>query len=207
MKNIFKKERNFFLFIFGLVLIFYYKAFSIHFFQDDYFFLTITKINNLQGFFNFFSPIRSISFRPIPSESFYFLLSLLNYNTFIGHVSVFITYFFGLYFFYQCIKLVSKNSLLAQIVVFLYAINFSHVFQLYWFTSFQEVVLFTALTGSFFFYLRKKFWQSLVFFIIALCSKETALFYPIFIFLFEFFLQKNYLLRKKRLQIVIFGLF
>lgn len=185
--------------LFLLVLFLFYKAFAIRFFQDDYFFISISQPKNLTDFFHFFSPVRTYSFKPLSSELFYFILKSINYNIFIGHLIVFITYFFGLYFLYQSIIIIFKNNLLAKISVFLYAINLTHVFQLYWFATFQEILLFTALTACFYFYLKKKTLPSLIFFLIALLSKETAILFVPFLILYDFIFNKEKIVKKSYL--------
>ncbi|PIP14845.1 hypothetical protein COW98_00475 [Candidatus Roizmanbacteria bacterium CG22_combo_CG10-13_8_21_14_all_35_9] len=187
---------SFFIVLFSTVLLFFHQAFKIKFFQDDYFFISISQPKNITDFLHFFSPIRTYSFKPLSSELFYFFLKLFNYNFFIGHLTVFITYFFGLYFLYQCVRIVSKNNLFAKLSVFLYAINLTHVFQLYWFATFQEILLFTALTASFYFYLKKKIPVSLVFFLIALLSKETAILFIPFLLLYDFVFNKKEITKK-----------
>jgi len=180
-----RSELAFFLLLFLLILVLFHTAFGIGFFQDDYFFVHISRADTLGQFLNFFNPIRTYSFKPLASEVFYFLLRLFQFNTFLGHVVVFFVYFAGLYFLFESVKSVFKDSRLARLTVILYAVHFSHVFQLYWFATFQEVVVFTALSGSFLLYLRKRYIPSLVFFTAALLSKETATLYAPFLILYE----------------------
>jgi len=163
-----------------LVFFFFINAFKMNFFKDDFFFLQISHVHNLKGFLNFFSPIRTYSYKPLASEVFYFFI---RNNIFIGRLIVFVTYLTGLYFLYRSILSLSKNSLLAKLTVFLYAISFVHVFQLYWLATYQEVVVFAALTISFYLFLQKKYLPSIFFYILALLSKETAILYIVFLVL------------------------
>jgi len=139
-----------------LVFFFFINAFKINFFKDDFFFLQISHVHDLKGFLNFFSPIRTYSYKPLASEVFYFFI---RNNIFIGRLIVFVTYLTGLCFLYRSIFFLSKNSLLAKLTVFLYAISFVHVFQLYWLATYQEVVVFAALTISFYLFLQKNIIQ------------------------------------------------
>lgn len=196
--NLLRNNALYFAVLFGIVIFFFHRAFSIGFFQDDYFFIHQSQAGNVREFINFFNPLRTYSFKPLASEVFYFLLGLLRYNVLAGHVFVFLTYFLGLYFLYRVLKDIVKKDGLAKLIVFLYAIHFSHVFQLYWFATFQEVLVFTALTGSFFWYLRKKIVISLLFFTAALLSKETAVLFAPFLILFEGMRQRSLVPNHKR---------
>ena len=204
--KIFKNDTFFFGFLFTLVTILFRNAFQIKFFQDDYFFIHISNAKNLEDVLRFFSPFRTYSYKPLATEVFYFILKLLHYNTFIGHVIVFLTYFIGLIFLYKCLKIVTKNSSLSKLAVFIYAVSFIHVFQLYWLATYQEVLSFTALSASFYYYLQKKLFPGIIWFIAALLSKETALLYIPFLFIFEFIKQKRIVIKENRLNIVIYTL-
>lgn len=167
--------------LFLFVIFFFRNAFSIDFFLDDFFFLKIGKASNFFNFLHFFSPIKDYFYRPIPTESFYFLINSFHQNLFLAHVTVFIVYFIGLYFLYKTAFFLSKKRMLSYIFVGMYAINFVHVFQLYEVATCIEIALFTFLTASFYFFLRNKFIISIFFFICALMSKETSVLYPFFL--------------------------
>ena len=201
MLDVFKK-RWFALIIIAFVFLFFANAFKMNFFKDDFFFLQISHIHDLKGFLNFFSPMRTYSYKPLASEVFYFFI---RNNIFIGRIIVFATYLIGLYFLYRSIFFLSKNSLLAKLTVFLYAISFVHVFQLYWLATYQEIVVFTALTISFYLFLRKKYLPSIFFYILALLSKETAILYVVFLVLINALINRKKIknLRKNLVQIYL----
>jgi len=178
-----QKEEN--IFFLGIVLsniLFFINAFKMYFFKDDFFFIKISKINNIQGFIHFFSPLRTYSYKPLASEVFYFLV---NGNPLLGHCVVFVTYFIGLYFLYKSVHLLTKNTLLSRLTIFTYSISSVHVFQLYWLATYQEILVFAALSFSFYYYLQKKYTLSIISYICALLSKETAILYVLFLLLFE----------------------
>lgn len=204
MLKLFKKDLFFFGAIFFLVLYFFRKAFQITFFQDDFFFLKISRAQTIQDFVKFFSPIRTYSYKPIASEVFYFFIHLLNENIILAHVFVFIVYFIGLYFLYQSLVYLTKNKLFSKISIGLYAINFIHLFQLYWFATFQEIAVLTFLSISFYYFLTQKYKASLPFFVLALFSKETAiLFFPFLIFISFFFRKEK--TKKKIYHLIPYG--
>lgn len=196
-----KKNKNdliFFTVLFAYIIWIFKKAFLINFFVDDYFFLKISRAKNIVDFLNFFSPIREHSYKPLASETFYFILHLFNTNAFLGHIIAFVTFFIGLIFLYKIIKLLTKNILLARLSVFLYGTSFTHVFQLYWFATFQEIALFTFLTISFYCFLKNKYLVSIIFFVLASLCKETASLYAPFLLLFIFVINKGNLKKIKR---------
>ncbi len=182
--------------MFFLIIFLFQRAFKINFFLDDYFFLKISRASSLNDFVNFFSPVRGYSYKPMATELFYFLLISLKYRVFIGHIIVFAVYFIGLYYLYRLVRQLTKNQLLGYLSVFIYGINFIHVYQLYWFATFQEIMVFTALTVAFYYFLNRKYFLSFIPFVIALLSKETAILFVPFLFLFTAVFQKKDLRKK-----------
>jgi len=187
-----KKNKNlgFWIFFFLYIIYIYKTAFNINFFIDDYFFLKISRIKSIAEFLNFYLPFRNYSYKPLAGETFYFVIHLLNNNAFLGHVIAFITYFIGLVFLYKIIKLLKESDLLAKLTVFLYGISFVHVFQIYWFATYQEIAIFAFLAISFYGFLKKKYILSILFFIFASLSKETAVLFAPFLILFVLILNK-----------------
>lgn len=175
----------FFVFLFGLVAFSFRTAFSINFFSDDFFFLKISRVNNLSGFLNLFYPDKDYFYRPLATEFFYYVIHLLKENVWLGHGLAFIVFFIGVYYLYRSILHLSGNRILSYIAVLLYAINSVHVFQLYFLATFQEIALFTFLCVSFFHFLKQQYLFSLVAFVFALMSKETAILFPPFLLVFS----------------------
>ena len=194
----------FFVLLFAFTTFLFKNAFSTYFLNDDFFFLKISRINSFNEFLNFFSPFKDFFYRPLTSEVFYFIIHLLKENIFLSHSVVFIVYFVGLYYLHKIVFLLSKNKLLSYLTTGFYAINFIHVFQLYFFGTFQEVAVFTFLAISFYYFLTEKNIKSLLFFLLALFSKETAiLFLP---FLIVFSLMRKQYLNKKLVYYFVIGL-
>jgi len=170
--------------IFVLFFVFFVGAFSTHFFSDDYKFLAASKAFN---FLLFLSPIRTTFYRPLPTEFFYFILQRLPFPILTGHIFVFIIFLLGVFILYKTLLLFTKNRILSLFSSILYLFHFSHVYQLYWFATFQEVAQFTLLISSLYFTLRKRFAISIVLFVLALFSKEQAILFP-FVALFFYYL-------------------
>lgn len=200
----------FFFLLFGVILFLFKNAFSINFFADDYFFLKISRITSISDFFDFFSLIREHSYRPIGSEVYYSLIHLFGDSIIMGHAITFTVFFVGLYYFHRVIFKTSGNKTIANIITFLYGINFIHVFQLYYFGTFQEVAMFSFLAVSLSLFLDSRYTKAALFFILALLSKETAILYIFFLpLLLFFFHRKKFAKHKKGLVgfIVVAGIF
>ncbi|KKP63201.1 MAG: hypothetical protein UR56_C0001G0008 [Candidatus Roizmanbacteria bacterium GW2011_GWC2_34_23] len=195
----------FFVLLFAFTTFLFKNAFSTYFLNDDFFFLKITRINSFSQFVNFFSPIRQYSYKPVSTEVFYFLIHLFNENIFIAHLLGFFVFYIGIYYLYKIIFFLSKNKILAYLTTGFYAINFTHVFQLYYLGTFQEVFLFTFLAISFYKLLTGKNTQAIIFFILALLSKETAVLFVPFLIIFKLFVNKK-ISWKKLVPYLILGL-
>ncbi|PJE63905.1 hypothetical protein COU89_00770, partial [Candidatus Roizmanbacteria bacterium CG10_big_fil_rev_8_21_14_0_10_45_7] len=64
-----KKNDYYFLsFLFLLIVMYFFNAFSINFINDDFYFLKISKVETLSDIAAFFSPLRTTFYRPLASE-------------------------------------------------------------------------------------------------------------------------------------------
>lgn len=174
-----------------------------NFITDDYFFLKISRADNISQFLNFFFPIREHSFKPVSSEVYFFLIHFFRDNTVIGHIIAFLVFFVGLYYLEKIILKTTGNHILAHIVTFLYGINFTHIFQLYYFGTFQEIALFTFLMMATWYFLVGKTFRASIFFVLALMSKETAALYGVFLPVFIYFFHRERFNKYKK-SIVVF---
>lgn len=198
----------FFSLLFVTVAFFFKNAFSIRFVLDDYFFLIIGQAHTLQEFIGFFSPLKEYFYRPLSTETLFFFINATGQNLMFAHSLSFLFYFLGLFFLYKVTYRLTNNKILSCLFVFMYAIHFTHVFQLYMMNTFQEIALFAFLTISFYFYLLKRFYISILFFVFALMSKESAVVYPAFLFLFTLYHagMKDYKNYKLYIKPVLFGI-
>jgi hypothetical protein len=169
-------------------VLFFSNAFFTSFFKDDFYFLNISRKFD---FLAFLSPIRTTFYRPLPTEFFYFFLHRLPFPLITGHICMFIVFLVGVYFLYKSLIIITNSKEVSFFSTFLYLFHFSHVYQLYWFATFQEVLLFTLLTGSLFFILNKAFLPSIILFLLALFSKEQALLFPFVAFFFYYIKYKK----------------
>lgn len=197
IKRFLNSNGLFFSALFLVVIFLFRNAFKINFFADDYSFLKISRVSNIGDFLHFFSPFRDYSYKPLATETFYYLIRLIKYNVVVGHSIMFLFYFVGLIYLEKISYQLSKNRLLSRLFTFLYAISFVHVFQLYWFATFQEIALFTFLSVSFYYFLNRKIGISIFFFILAALCKETAVLFTPFVIMFEIIYQRNKISKKQ----------
>lgn len=177
-----------------VTVFFFRNSFQLGFFGDDFAHLASGSAESLGDFINFFATGKESFYRPLPTEVFYFVIKLLGSNPLVGHLISFITYFVGLQLLYFTVHEISGKRLVAGLTTLLYGLHFSHVFQLYWLATFQEVALFTFIIAAFYGYLKRSYLITVCFFALALLSKEQALLFPVFIFLYQFLIE---LLAKK----------
>lgn len=156
---------------------FFHGAFSIVFFADDYQFLNLGSRFSL----SFFLPGKEHFYRPLSTEVFYFVIQQLPNPALAGHVFSFSVFAIGIVFLYKTVRIVTRSRQFAVVVAALYLVHFSHVYQLYWLATFQEILMTTALILASYAALRKRFIVSTICVIVALLSKETAAVYPLLV--------------------------
>jgi hypothetical protein len=177
----------------------YLPALGNFFSGDDWFHLRISQISSLQEFFNFFSftaNAQTASFyRPISTQVFFFVFQKL------FGLTAWPYYLFGLALFTYSIYLVRKFSCLylkssatgrsafggdiCNLTSVIYALSVSNFTRVYFLSAYQELflVVFSLLTLINF---AKKPLLSILFFVLALLSKETAIVLPLLIFIFNY---------------------
>ncbi len=167
--------------LYFLPVIFFLPLLGNFFSGDDWFHLRISQITTMGEFFNFFSfsaNAHTASFyRPLSTQVFFFIFQKL------FSLTVWPYYLFGLLFFGYSLYLVYKFSG-SKMVAFIYGISVSNFTRLYFLSAFQELflVVFSLLTLVNF---KKRPYLSLLFFVLALLSKETAIVLPLLILIFN----------------------
>ena len=175
-------------------VLFYLPSLGNFFSADDWFHLRLSQIDSLQQFFNFFSFSQNQEtasfYRPLSTQVFFFLFQKL------FGLTAWPYYLFGITLFAISIYLVKKfsslyldnqTSILAAII---YGVSVSNFTRVYFVSAFQELflVVFSLLTLINF---KSKPKLSLMFFVLALLSKETAIVLPALILLLNYKHIKN----------------
>ncbi len=182
-----------------LIIVFSVLLFSpslFNFFSaDDWFHLRLSQIENFSQFLNFFkftSTLQSASFyRPIPTQLFFFIFqSLFGLNQIPYYFFVLICFAFSLFLVYQLSFLLSKSANQALITTFIYSFSVTNFSRIYFLSAFQEIILVIFSLLCLIKYLEKKHFWSLIFFVLALMSKETAVIIPLLLVGLNFLNQK-----------------
>ncbi|HOX96084.1 MAG TPA: hypothetical protein PLI45_01780 [Candidatus Woesebacteria bacterium] len=161
-----------------------------YFSGDDWFHLRISNVDSLSQFLNFFSfshTAQSAAFyRPLPTQVFFFSFQkLFGLTAWPYYLFVLLCFGFSLYLVYRFAKSVLKEDKKSIIATFIYGISVSNFTRLYFLSAFQEIslVIFSILCLLNF---EKSKVKSLIFFILALLSKETAIVLPVLILILNY---------------------
>ena len=160
------------------------------FFGDDWFHLRVSRIQTLSQFVNFFSfsrtPQSITSYRPIPSQVFFFFFhSLFGLNPLPYHLFALAVFGSNIFLVYHLARLIFSARKPALLSAALYGLSADHFTALYSIASFQEIALVFFVLSTVLAYHRagvthSRGWllTSLACFIMALASKETAVVTP-----------------------------
>ncbi len=176
--------------LYFLPVLLFLPALGNFFSGDDWFHLRITQIDSLQQFLNFFSfnqNAQTASFyRPLSTQVFFFIFQSL------FGLTAWPYYLFGLVLFAYSLHLVyvfSKQHLPSTInhllTTLIYGLSVSNFTRLYFISAYQELflVIFSLLVLTNF---KSHPYRSVLFFILALLSKETAIVLPLLLFILNF---------------------
>lgn len=170
--------------VFVILILLYYKSLQVDLISDDYFLLYDYKLlmnpftgNRwlvTQGFY--FWLINILHFHLLPLRIFFLALEALN---------IFLVYFIALKFF-------KNRTVVALLSAFIYLIYYRQVMAVYWLAGSLEIVLATFYLAAILFfykYLETKkifyFFITILFFILSLITKESALTLPIILLLID----------------------
>lgn len=178
-----------------LITVSYLSSLFIFFLSDDWFHLRVSQITNLQQFLNFFSfskTAQSIAFyRPLPTQVFFFVFQkLFGLNPLPYHIFVLACFAFSLTLVYRLAKFIFKSDKSAWLTMIIYGFSVSNFTRLYFLSAFQEIALVIFSLLTIINYLEGKKNKSLIFFVLALLSKETAVVLPLILFFLDWAKEK-----------------
>ena len=191
MKEFVQKYKYLFLIFISSSLLFY-KSLFVFFTNDDFFFLKVAQAKNIGDFLNFFNLLKGPDgfgmYRPLTTQVFYFISwKFFNLNPLPLHVISFLFLFIIITLIYKLVLNLIGDEKVALISAFLYAVSATHFGHLYYLATFQELGMTSFVLLSCLSFLRRKNILSLIFFILALLSKETAVITPILLVLIYLF--------------------
>ncbi len=196
--------------IFGLI---YHGAWDNYFFQDDFYFLRLSRVESFLDFLKFFSPWHQQDFpayRPLGTQVYFFFGQLFpsSLSPYVMRGILFLFHFLNFYLIFKILKKLLKKDWLALLLAAIYLNAPLHFLSLYYLAAFQQVLAaFFQLLG-FYLYLNKKKKPVYFCYLGALLAKETAIFFPALLFIFEALIYfdknksfknfKNKLIKEKR---------
>ena len=173
-----------------LVILVYIPSLFSYFSGDDWFHLRISNVHSLGEFLNFFSfghTAQSAAFyRPLSTQVFFSLFQkLFGLTAWPYYLFVLICFGYSLYLVYKFALSQFEDENKSLLTVFIYGISVSNFTRIYFLSAFQEIalVIFSLLCLLTF---QKSKLKSLIFFILALLSKETAIMLPVLLLIFNF---------------------
>lgn len=182
MYKIFKKESfHLIVIIFVIGLVFFPALFGF-FSGDDWAVMRVSQVNSFHEFSNFFLPgtVQSLTFfRPLPQQFFFFIFSrMFGLNSLPYYIFTWSCFLLSLYFLYRLARRLKFDHTQSALTVIFYGVAVANFARVYFLSAFQDVLLPLFAILTLLAYLNKKYFYSLVFFIFALLTKETAVVLP-----------------------------
>jgi hypothetical protein len=169
-----------------IVFILNFPAFRTYFYQDDFIHLSFSKdVNQVTTSFNLFQKGEYPFFRPLSTQMYFYIGKILfGLNPLGYHVINFLIFSINIILVYFLMKRISGVNIASLSVIF-YGLNSTHIAPLYSAANVQELFLsffglLTIITFISWIKTSRKisFVLSLICYILALMSKETALAIP-----------------------------
>jgi hypothetical protein len=182
------------------VLLIFIPSLFTYFSGDDWSHLRLAQIDSFSSFVNFFSfktnPQTAAFYRPLSTQVFFFIFqSIFGLKSFFYHLFVLTAFIYSLYLLYSlCLVLFKNNKFIANVSLLIYAFSATNFTRLYFLSAFQEVAMIIFVLLSFIYFLKNKKTSvlSLLFFVLALMSKETAVVLPAIVLTYSLvFTKKN----------------
>jgi|WetSurMetagenome_2_1015567.scaffolds.fasta_scaffold03870_2 hypothetical protein len=173
-----------------LPVLLYLPAFFNFFSGDDWFHLQITQIGSIPEFLNFFSfqhTAQSAAFyRPLSTQVFFFVFQkLFGLTAWPYYLFVLLCFGYSLHLVYKFAQSQFHDNNKSLLTSLIYSLSVSNFTRIYFLSAFQEIalVIFSLLCLLSFSKSKK---NSLIFFVFALLSKETAVVLPLLLLVFNF---------------------
>ena len=173
-----------YLFILLATSLAYATSLKYGFSQDDWYFLLISRATNLSEVINFFNPLAQSGFaffRPLGTQLYYFLFTSvfgLTFAPLFMHIFMLLLQASNGYLVYRLAQKLRLPPLSAFLVGLAYATHSAQFLSLFYIAATQQLLAaFFGLYSLNHFLDRRRF-LSILFFILALLSKETAIVIP-----------------------------
>jgi len=170
-----------------VTLIIFYPLLFIFFVQDDFFLLSISKVNTVKNFLEFFIPRGDVVwYRPLSSQVFFFLnQKLFGLWSFPYHVIQLLTHLLNGYLLIVLSKQLFKKTTPGFLAAIIYLTNASHTVSLAWSATYSFQLGITFLLLTIIYYLRKQKILTVIFYFLGLLTSEVLLLTIIILFIIE----------------------
>jgi len=178
-----------------LLLFLYEPSISIFFSGDDWFHLRVSNIANIHQFLNFFSFSRNeqtIAFyRPLSTQVFFFTFQkLFGLNPIPFHIFSLIVFGVSVYIFKKISSILFTSETQSLVATIVFAFASSNITRIYFLSHFQEIALVFLSLLALYSYMEGHRYRTILFFILALMSKETAVVLPAILVLYDWSIKK-----------------
>jgi len=203
-KTFFKKWPSWPYWLSALLFLFFYGgAVDNYFFQDDFFFLRLSRLDSFWDFFKFFSPWPQQdfpAFRPLGTQVPFLIAQTLfsSWALFFLRFLAFSFHFLNFVLVEKIVFRLTKKKAFSFCLSLVYLVAPLHFLSLYYLAAFQQVLMAFFEILGFYFYLfyyrernKKNFFIFYLVFALALLSKEMAVIFPFLLFLFAFFVKEG----------------
>jgi len=185
-------KRYFFVMVIIFACLLYIPTYNHYFFSDDFFNIKVSKLAHLSefpAFFSFQKNAHSTTFyRPLSTQLFFFSLEKsFGLNPIPYRIVVLLVFALNLWLVYKLSFALTTNHQISLLCLFFYGFTASHFVRIYYLSAFCEIlvsVFFLAAAIKWLSYLThrsgsiKTLISAIIFFILALFSKETAVTFP-----------------------------
>jgi hypothetical protein len=184
--------------IFAIAIVLFYPALTTFYTHDDFFHFVASRAYNLKDFINFFNILSPATgyphYRPLSIQLPYFLdWKFLNLDPLPLRIFSFVVFAMILFLVFRLAEELSKNKKISLLATLLYATAASHFGRLYIVAQAEPLYSLFALSSVLLFlkYLSSKkpsrLFLSVLFFVLSLLSKETAVVGPFLLILVYLF--------------------
>ena len=193
------KSLHFFIFLVGLIIccaFLFQPTFFTSFFQDDFYHLTLAQADSLSSFFHFFLPSslgQTGLYRPLSVQVYYFLgQKFFGLNSFYYHLFNFGIFSLTILVSFKIFNFLFKDNKRSYFATLIYAISAFHFTTLSFLWGIEELFVCLFYFLAVYHYFCRKFSLSLIFFVLALLCRETAITLPIVLFVWELLNAKQF---------------
>lgn len=177
----------------------YFPSLRYGFSQDDFIHLAASQAKSFFDVINFFNPLATFPdiffYRPLTTQTFFFINhSLFGLNPLPFHITGLLLHVCSVVLFYILIKKLFRGftenyNRLATVCAVFYGVSAVHFLSLYYISAFQQIGRTFFLFATMYFFIRyqeskryRDYFLSILLFVLALLSKETAVILPLLLF-------------------------